>query len=202
MESRIAKFISLIFNPLIVTSFFLVIALNLQFHFATAIPEKARWMIIGLVITTTFIIPALSISVFGLMLRKKVNLLSKDARLGPLAVVSIFYLLTYHLLDQIQLSPIFNLFILGMSSLSVISMIVLIIGNTSLYMVASGALLGAFTGLHMILNINLVFFIFLSLIIGGLTGFSRLSLGKHKALEIYSGYALGTVVMLVHYLYL
>lgn len=184
------------------TSFFLIIAFNLQFHFATAIPEKAKWMILGLSFITTFIIPGVLINIFGTYLTTKMDLKGRESRFLPLAISSAFYLITYHLLNQISLSPIFSLFVLGISSLSVLSLIILFFRDVSLFMVGAGAFTGAFVGLHFTLNINLIFYILIAIIIGGLTGFSRLSLSKHKPAEIYLGYFAGTLVMFLHYWYL
>ncbi len=202
MEKRFANFVSRVFNPLIITTIFLLIVFNLPFHFATMIPEKAKWMILGLIIITTFIIPGLLVNIFGIMLSKKMDLKGRESRFLPLAVTSVFYLLTYHLLNQISLSPIFSLFILGISSLSVFSLIVMFFRNISLYMVATGALTGAFLGLYFTLNVNLAFYLLLSFVIAGLTGYSRLLLEKHNPVDIYIGYFAGVAIMLLHYIYL
>ncbi len=202
MEKQVALIISKIFNPLFIVFFFLMITFNLQFYFATSIPENARWMILGLVAITTFILPGLLSNILSAMLKRKGILAGKDTRLVPLAVTAIFYLFTYHLLDRINLSPIFNLFILGMASLAVVSIFIIIMKNVSLYMLAAGALAGGFIGLQLTLAVNLTFFILCSLLLGGLIGFSRLSLEKHRPQDIYFGFLTGAVVMMLHYLYL
>lgn len=202
MEKRIATVISHIFNPLVITVLFLMVMLNLQYYFATSIPENARWMILGLSLITTLIIPALLSNIFRVMLKKKITIDGKDSRLLPLAIAAALYLFTYHLFDRINLSPIFNLFILGMASLAVISMLLIIFKNVSIYMVGTGALLGGFTGIHLTLQVNLIFFIIVALLLNGLAGFSRLSLGKHKPFDIYFGFLAGAGVMLAHYLFL
>lgn len=202
MEKRIATVLSRIFNPMMMAIIFMVVTLNLQFYFSTSIPVNAKWMILGLTAITTLIIPALLSNILRVLLKNRAVFSGRDARLLPLAVSAAFYLFTYHLFDRINLTPIFNLFILGMASLAVISMVWILFRDVSIYMVSAGALLGGFTGLHLTLQVNLVFFIILALLVGGLTGFSRLKLGKHKPVDIYTGYLAGIAVMLVHYLYL
>ena len=202
MEKRIATILSRIFNPLMIPVIFMVIALNLQFYFSAAIPANARWMILGLTMITTLIVPALLSNILRILLKNRVKIDGRDSRLLPLAVAAAFYLFTYHLFDRINLSPIFNLFILGMASLAVISMLWILFRNVSIYMVGAGALLGGFAGIHLTLQVNLVFFIILAMLVGGLTGYSRLKLGQHKPVDIYTGYLAGAAVMLVHYLYL
>ncbi|HZK09277.1 MAG TPA: hypothetical protein VFC92_13920 [Bacteroidales bacterium] len=202
MEQRIATIISRAFHPLIITSYFLIITLNLQFHFATALPEKARWMILGLAVITTFVVPVLLIHIGKILLRQLAPLHPRLADVPALIATIAMYYFAYRLFDQIQLSPIFNLFVLGMASLSVLLLILLMLSNVSVYATGAGALTGAFIGLQIGLGINLLFFIFLSLIIGGLVGFSRLKLETHRPAEIYIGYLLGLGVMLAHYLFL
>ena len=202
MEKQFATIISKIFNPLIIAFFFLMITFNLQFYFATSIPENARWMILGLVAITTFILPGLLSNILSAMLKRNAILSGKDGRLIPLAITAVFYLFTYHLLDRISLSPIFNLFVLGMASLAVVSIFIIMVKNVSLFMLAAGALTGGFIGLHFTLGVNLNFFILGSLLLAGLIGFSRLSLEKHQPMDIYIGFIMGVLVMMLHYLYL
>lgn len=201
MERRIAQVISQTFNPLLFVVLFLLITFNIQFYISTSIPQNAKWMILGLVTITTFIIPALLGNILRLLFIHKFNMRTRDAKLIPLAIAAVLYIFTYHLLDRINLSPIFNLFILGMGSLAVFSMLLLMISEISIYMLAAGALFGGFIGLQLTMNVNMSFFIMLSLFIGGMIGFSRLSLDRHKPHEIYLGFMIGALVMMIHYLY-
>lgn len=201
MERRIAQVISQTFNPLLFVVLFLLITFNIQFYISTSIPQNAKWMILGLVTITTFIIPALLGNILRLLFIHKFNMRTRDAKLIPLAMAAVLYIFTYHLLDRINLSPIFNLFILGMGSLAVFSMLLLMISEISIYMLAAGALFGGFIGLQLTMNVNMSFFIMLSLFIGGMIGFSRLSLDRHKPHEIYLGFMIGALVMMIHYLY-
>jgi len=202
MEKHFATFVSKIFNPFIFVLFFLAVTLNLQYYFSASIPEYTRWVILGLVAITTIVVPRLLINILNTLLKNNMIMAEKDARMLPLAITSVFYLFTYHLFDRINLSPIFNIFILGMAGLAVMSMLFITFKNISIYMVGAGALLGAFVGLHLTLGVNLSFFIILSLVIAGAVGFSRLSLEKHQPSDIYLGFATGTTVMLLLYLYL
>lgn len=202
MEQRIASIISRAFHPLIITTYFLIITLNLQFHFATALPGKARWMILGLTIITTFVVPVLLINIGNMLLHRFTHLHPRLAQVPALVATVAMYYFAYRLFDQVELSPIFNLFLLGMTSLSVLLLILLMAGNMSIYATSAGAFTGAFIGLQLGLGINLLFFIFLSVIIGGLVGFSRLKLETHRPAEVYLGYLLGAGVMLAHYLFL
>jgi hypothetical protein len=202
MENRFAIFISRSFNPLLITSLYLIILLQLQLQFTGVIPVKTRWMIMGLILITTYVVPALVMNIVTVLLTRNYKIDSKGIRLFNLLIFAVFYLLAYHLLNRISLSPVFTLFVLGMASLSVIAMLILLVFNISLYTIASGALAGAFIGLHLTLQINMILMIVIALAIGGLSGFSRLQAGKHNPAQIYLGYFTGLIMMLLHYLYL
>jgi hypothetical protein len=202
MEYMPARLISRLFSPYVVALLFFVATLNMPAYFSSAIPLQARWMILGLLAISTCILPALLSKVIHTMWLNKLKMTGRDARMAPLAIAAVFYLLSYHLLDKIQLSPIFNLFILGMAFLAVMAMLIILVGDISIYMLGAGALTGGFTALHLTLQLNLSFFIILSILVAGLAGFSRLQLDKHKPMAIYLGYALGLAVMLLLYLYL
>ena len=201
MEQQAARIISRVFNPLAFSTYYLFIMFNFRFHFSMAIPEKARWMILGLVFITTFILPGLLMNIFGLITRKSPKLGEREQRLVALVIAAIFYLLSYYLLSQIRLSPIFSLYILGTTSLIVVSLIISLFWNVSLYTIGIGAMFGAFLGLHLTLNVDMLVFLFFTLIVGGITGFSRLRLDKHRPAQVYTGFAIGAAVMLAHFLY-
>jgi hypothetical protein len=202
MENRFAIFISRSFNPLLITSLYLLILLQLQLQFTGVIPVKTRWMIMGLILITTYIVPALVMNLVTVLLSRNYKIDARSIRLFHLLIFAVFYLLAYHLLNRISLSPVFTLFVLGMASLSVIAMLILLVFDISLYTVATGTLAGAFIGLHLTLQINMILLVVIALAIGGLTGFSRLQTGRHSPAQVYLGYFTGLIVMLFHYLYL
>ena len=201
MEKKLARIISVVFNPLLITTWFFLVSLNLPFHFSMIIPEKARWMIIGLIFITTFVVPVLLISIFSYSMKNPVKTDEKEERYLPLAIAIIFYFLTYYLLNQMQLLPIFNIFNLGATSLLVLCLLITLAWKISIYMAAAGAVFGAFLGLTFTLNIEIIFILFIILFISGAIGFSRLRSGKHSPAQVYAGFLLGVVTMFVHYLY-
>ncbi len=159
-------------------------------------------MILGLVFITTFILPGLLMNIFGMIMRKSEKLGAREERLLALVITAIFYLLSYYLVSRIQLSPIFSLFILGSTTLIVATLVISLFWNISAYAIGTGALFGAFLGLHLTLNIDLLLLLFFALLAGGATGFSRLKMEKHTPAQFYTGFIIGAVGMLAHFLYL
>lgn len=201
MKIIAAKIISRIFNPLFITFFYLLITINLKTQFMMSVPVSARWMLLSMALITTYILPGLLMGIFSALITKRVAFSNREIKIAQLFIAGLFYFLTYHLLSKVQLSPVFNLFILGSTSLIGACILITLVSNISVYMTAMGALVGALLGLSIVLNINLLGFIIMALLFSGLVGFSRLALGHHRPLEVYSGFLLGVAGMLIHFLY-
>jgi hypothetical protein len=201
MEHKIARFFSFAFHPLIITTYFFVLALHLPFHFSMIIPFQSKWMIIGLVFITTFAVPALLIGIFSFGIKKLTKPDEREERYLPFAIAIIFYFMAWYLLNEIQLSPIFNIFNLGATSLLVLCFLITLAWKISIYMAGLGAVFGALLGLAVTLDINIVVVLILTILVSGAVGFSRILSKKHSPPQIYAGFLLGAVTMFLHYLY-
>lgn len=195
MGINIARFISTIFHPLLITNYFLFIVLNPGFYLALTIPENAKWMILGLVFITTFLLPLMMNSLIVFLLKKVTSPEIGDKRNMQLLMVSIFFFLTYYLLGSVHFSPVFNLYILGATLLATMVLIINFYWKISVFMTSCGALTGAFTGITLANKSSVLILIFISILISGLTGFSRLKLQTHSPAQVYSGFAVGAIIM-------
>lgn len=200
MGTTIARFISTLFNPLILTTCFLLITVNPRFYSALAIPEQAKWMIIGLVFITTFLLPLLINGIIKSVIRKNMKTDAGDERRMQLLLASVFYFLTYYLLGSVKFSPVFNLYLMGACILVITLLVINIYWKISIFMASCGALTGAFTGISLASGSSLMMLIITSLIISGITGFSRLKLQTHSPLQVYSGFGLGALIMALIFL--
>jgi len=201
MQTFFARLIARTFHPLLITFYYLLITLNLNTQFMMSVPTSARWMLLGLILITTCILPGLLMSIFQTFYARKKNFTTKETKITHLFIAAIFYFLTYHMLSRVQLSPVFNLFILGGTSLIGVCMLISLFRNVSIYMIAVGALTGALLGVSLAININMLPFILMMVLLSGMTGFSMLALNRHRPGEIYAGYLIGVVGMLSHFLY-
>ena len=201
MENKMARFFSLLFHPLLISTYFFVLTHHLPFHFSMIIPQQSKWMIIGLVFITTFAVPALLISIFSFGMKKLTKPDEREERYLPLAIAIIFNFLAYYLLNKVQLSPIFNLFNLGVTSLLVICLLITLAWKISIFMAGAGAFFGALLGLAITLDINITYILLLSILVSGAIGFSRMLSKKHSPAQVYGGFLLGAATMFLHYLY-
>lgn len=125
METKVAKIVSVIFQPLLIPTYSLLLIFSLNNYIALIIPSEYRKIIVIIVAVTTFILPALFILI--MYRRKMINSLNMDRReerILPLFITGIFYFLAYNLMRRINLDEIYLRLFLG-SFLSVITALVI-----------------------------------------------------------------------------
>ena len=203
MEERIAKFFTYLLHPLFVPFYILTILLNANSSFALTITFKAKLIISGLVILATILIPLLIIFLlFRLKLVKSFRMESREERIYPLLVISIFYYLTYYLLKSFTISFIFSYYMLGSTFLAICALIISFYRKISLHMIGAGGMLGLLLGLSLNLGFDLFWFVVTAILLCGFLGFARIKSNSHKPSDIYSGFLVGAVVMFLLFIFL
>lgn len=203
MEEKLAKLISIIFHPLLVPTYAMLILINSNNHFAFVLPVENRYMALLIVFLTSFVLPAL----FMLILLKigtikSLHMETRQERVLPLVLVSAFFYGTYYLLKQGPHFALFNIFMLGATLLVIISLLINYVTKISIHMVAQGGLFGAFTGFAIAFHQNYVLLICLIALAAGLTAFARLKLKAHNEAQVYGGFGLGVLVMMSLFLFI
>jgi hypothetical protein len=203
MEERIAKMFTLIFHPLFVPFYMLLILLNVNTFFAIMIPVKAKLLLSGLVFLTTILLPLLIVFLlYRLKIVKSFHLESREERIYPLLAVAVFYYLTYYLLKSFPISFIFSYYMLGSTFLTILAMIISFYRKISLHMIGIGGMLGLLMGLSLNLSLDLTWFVVAAIILAGFLGFARIQSNSHKPSEIYSGFLVGAGVMFLLFIFL
>ena len=203
MEKRIAKILSIVFHPLFVPFYMLLILLNINSFFAMMIPVKAKILLISLVFLTTILIPLLIIFLlYRLKIVKSFYLESKEERIYPLLTVAVLYYLSYYMLKSFSVSFIFSYYMLGSTFLTVLAMIISFYRKISLHMIGIGGIFGLLMGLSLNLKIDLTYFVIAAIILAGLLGFARIQSNSHKPSEIYSGFLMGAAVLFLLFIFL
>ncbi len=203
MEERIARMFTLVFHPLFVPFYMLLILLNVNTFFAMMIPVKAKMFLTGLVFITTILLPLLIVFLlYRLKLVKSFYLQSREERIYPLLAVAVFYYITYYLLKSFSISFIFSYYMLGSTFLTILAMIISFYWKISLHMIGIGGMVGLLMGLSLNLNLDLTWFVISAIILGGFLGFARIQSNSHKPSEIYSGFLVGAGVMFLLFIFL
>ena len=194
---RIAKAISYIFHPLLMSSFAVLVIFN-SGHYLSVTNPGIRTTIYSIYFILTFILPALFIPVlyfFGMISSLEID--KKRERLLPLLTVAIMYALGWYFMSRISMPPILLHLILSALITVVAAAIVTIFWKVSLHTTGTGALLGFVFYLANIKDLPVLLIGFLVILACGLVGTARLYLKRHNPAQIYVGYFLGFVCVYI-----
>ncbi len=203
MGRRTARFISILFHPLLMPTYAILLLFNVDSHYLMVLPGDYQLMLLAFVFSFTFILPA--ISMFFLLKLKVVDSLEMNLskeRPIPLIIVALFFYATYHLLRQVPVNTIFTVFMLGATLLVLFSLLINYLSKISIHMVALGGLLGTFIGFSFLLHQDIRIYMYLIILISGITGTARLSLDAHSPIQVYAGFGVGVLVMLGLFLFM
>lgn len=190
-EKRLAGLISVILHPLLIPTITLYILLR-QNGLHSPDGSERQWLLLGLVFTTTFVLPALMI---WLMLKAgligSLSMKRREERMGPVLVTALFFYLTYYIARKMDIAPEFYVYMLGATLLAIVSLLITIYWKISLHMVAAGGSTAAFAEYALLSGSPMSGALIACLIISGMIGFARLRVAAHKPGEVYAGYILG-----------
>lgn len=196
MEDKIAKFFTAIFHPLLIPTYSFIILLHQQFYFARIIPSQTRWILIGVIFFSTFLVPTIMTILMRKMgLVQSYNMDKREERTFPYVITVIFFYLAYYLMKKVGVSSFLQLFMAGAMLLVIITLIINVFWKISSHMVGMGGVTGALIALSYMLYIDLTWWIVAMLLVSGMVAYSRLFLQAHSAAQVYSGFLVGLVVM-------
>ncbi len=197
MERYIAKTISVLFHPLLIPTYTMLIMFNLDVYFSMLIPDPAKWRLLILIFSLTFLLPSF---ITVILLKRKVigslEMKNRDERVFPILITALFFYLTYFLFKKLELAAVFNYFALGATLLVIIALLINFFYKISIHMLALGGMFGSLTGISFIFLIDLPILLILIIFISGITGYARLRLGHHKPSQVYTGFLSGALVMI------
>jgi len=189
-----AHVISELFGPMIAPT----IGILLIMSFIPAVeyyPLKLKLILLAIVVCSTCLIPLLYQSVSNLNRR-----LLNEKRLDNSKILFyLFYCLSVffgaQLLGKLPVSGLFKLFLLGTSFVMLTNFIITFKWNISEHISVIGGILGTIIALNFRYGVDIVWTVIILLIIAGIVGSSRIYLDKHTPAQVYSGFALGGILM-------
>ena len=192
---RIHQLISLVFQPLLIPTFAMLLLMNMDVF--KLLPM--RWRLIAIVGTFIFtgLLPALPI--WLMMKRGEVNDLfisKREERTMPYLFSFMAYVFwALFMWRTLQ----FPMFIVAMGMGSAVSIFIIVIINLkwkiSAHAAGMGGLCGSVFGVCYRTAINPVGFIALILLISGLVAFSRLELKAHTPGQVLAGFVVGFIMV-------
>lgn len=216
MPLSIAKFLSFIGHPLLVLTYILLLLLSVNpYAFGVrAITDQNAVVLLVSVFSTTFLLPG-----FGVALMKPLGLIQslqmpdKMERTGPYIITGVFYLWLFKNLFSGggHFPDLFSKCVLGATIGLFLAFLINIFTKISAHATGMGGmiamlLLTAFTwqssGLHLYLPggnllLSLTAVVALGIVFAGAVGAARLALGAHTPADLYRGYGVGFVAVLL-----
>ncbi len=200
MQKIIAKFISIVFNPLLMPTLGVLILLNSPTYFSL-LPGDAKKIIMLTIIISTFLLPISFLPLFIYQnIIQTISMKNRKERIVPFAVIFIMYAISYYLLRNMGVPATINNVILGGASTILFLTLLTLRWKISAHMAGIGALTGVLCIFSFFLKANFLPYIMLSILIAGFIGTSRIILKAHTPSEIYTGYGLGVVMVIATFL--
>lgn len=210
MLRSVAQFLSLLFHPLLVVTYMLVLLLlvNPYLFGVSNIGEQNSKLLIIQVFLSTFFIPGFAVAMLRFTgLIKSLDMKVRQERIGPFIITGIFYLWMFkNFQNNAQIPTAYATFMLGATISLFIAFFINIFSKISLHAVGMGGLLGmvvitmllfsydsfiinsSFIG---VMEVNMSTILFLTIILAGAVGSSRLVLDAHEPMDLYGGYLVG-----------
>jgi len=198
MENKIAKIITYLFHPLLMLLYGLIFLFNINSYISLMLSINGKLYILAISFISGVIFP---VSFMFFLLKshviKSFALETKEERTVPYLMTGVFYYFIFYLFKEINLPPLFYIFVLNCTLLILVTLLINFWWKISAHMIAIGGIIGAFLGISIKFSINMIPVIALFLFISGFIGFSRLQLNAHNKAQIYGGFLLGLSCMMI-----
>lgn len=217
MTYYFARFVSLIFHPLLMITYMLVILLwvNPYLFGVHDLTEASSRILILQVFLSSFFIPGMAVAMLRFTgLVKSIELPDKQDRIGPYIISGIFYLWLFrNLLTNTLIPNIYTSFVLGATIALFVAFFANIFSKISAHAAGMGGLVAMiyitlltfpeyasfsiplFNG--QTLEITLSALLITVIVLAGLVGASRLILDAHEPSDLYGGYLVGFIAQFI-----
>lgn len=205
-----AKLISVLFHPLLILTYMLVLLLAANPYLFGVNRLQDRMPLILLIFLSTFVIPTIAVSMMKLLgLVRTLALESREERIGPYIITGIFYLwLFVNFLHDPRVPVAFTSFVLGATIGLFLAFFINIFSKISAHAVGMGGLLAmivitmflysydtltVYAGWFGQIEISMATVLILAILLAGMVGTSRLLLQAHDMQDLSGGFLVGFV---------
>jgi hypothetical protein len=196
MNRSLAILLSTVFHPVFVNLLSFTLVIELTPYLEAGFTPEAKWFYVLYAFITTGLIPLfVVVARKALGFTKSIMLEQADDRHIPYITTAIAYLFGYYLFIKIGAPHLLQGYMLGSACVLVCILIINFKTKISAHATSLGALAGVVIALTPIAWIDTRMLIGVILIISGLTAVSRLALQAHTPKQLYTGFALGLVLM-------
>ena len=192
MSEKFARILSVIFHPILMPSYALFVIFWQHTYVALTISPENKSRLFSIVVLNTFMLP---IVISYILVRKgwirSLEMQRREERIVPYLTNLLLMVISAYMINYFLLPHVFFQMTLGAAAAIAVAIVVNIKWKISIHMLGIGCLIGTFFGLSTFLLIDLRMLIIFFLLIAGLLGVARVTLGAHKPSQIYTGFLLG-----------
>ncbi len=197
MEKKIANFFSYLFHPLLMPLYMLIVLFNSDTYIVYDIPFRLQKWIYGIVCFSMILMPiALIVRLKKMGRINSYEMETIEERRLPMFSTVMFYGITFYFLKSLGLDELVYLLLLGATFLVIVAFFITMKWKISVHMIGMGGIVGTTLGLILILQAPIIHILTTLILISGLVGFARLKLYAHTQAQVYTGFLLGSAVML------
>jgi hypothetical protein len=192
MNIRLANFLSYVLHPVLMPTYAMLLIFNQSTYFSNTVSPNAKKALFVIIILNTFLLPV--IISYILVKRgwvKSLEMQQREERMVPFLSNLFLMLIASFMIYKLRLPRVFFLLTLGAAASIALAIIINIKSKISIHMIGIGGLIGTFFGLSTFLLVDLRIAIILFLLMAGLLGTARLTVGSHRPSQIYAGLVLG-----------
>jgi hypothetical protein len=197
MITKLSRFFSWIFQPLLMQLYGALLLLNLPFYAFNLLSIQLKYYVLISTSLFTVVLPVLSIVLlkqFGFIDSLYLN--KREDRKYPILFTTAFQLANYYYLSKVHLPELYYLFLIaGLFSL-LITLLITYYWKISMHMTGIGGLCGAMLLCALAWQIDLRFIIAGLFVVAGITGSSRLILNAHTPYQLVAGFLAGLIPQL------
>lgn len=195
MKDTLAKIITVIFHPLLMPLYGLLIIFSAPTLFGF-IPFVQKKVIILILLTNNILLP---LSLLPYLKWRKIittwSLSDRSERIIPMALTSLFYFVTLYIVLKYRIPVFIKTVILSTALIAFAVSLINFWWKISVHSVGAGALTALIFVLSFKMHTPLTIFLIPAIIISGLVLSSRLWLNSHSPKEVWLGYLLGIAGM-------
>lgn len=196
MERNFAMALSIIFQPIFVPIYSLVILYHADTYITYAIPQDVWKYIFIITLLNTVIFP---MSVFYYFLKsgliESLHMHTSKERSLPFLSIIVFHLSTFYIFSRVPVPSLFLDLILGAALSVATAFVINLKWKVSIHMLGMGGIVGTIIGIILKYQVDAVPLVMALTILSGLVGFARLKLNAHTPLQVYVGFVLGTLIL-------
>ncbi len=161
-------------------------------YFEYNIPDGVQEIIFKVIIASTIVFPMLTVLVYKLSgIIHSYDMKTREERRFPFLFTALFYMFGYYLLRRLSLPTIYYKIMLGATLSVTMAVIFNLFWKVSIHMIGIGGIIGTLLAISQLLLIDVKIPVMLAIVLAGIIGTARLTVGEHNPAQIYIGVFIG-----------